>query len=85
MPLVLAIVLGTLPVVITLITIAINIGRRLGTFEQTLAGHAQMLDRHADRMERYESSTITFVGDLQRLVGRVEVLSDRREHSRDKS
>ncbi len=69
--------LGSIAIVVTLIGIAINIGARLGTITQTVAQHANMLAGQSARMDRYEQGLNKNVGDVQRLVGRIEATQDR--------
>lgn len=71
------ITLGNLAIVITLISIAIGIGNRLGTLSQTVLQHATVLTQHANRMDKYEERLIGLVGDMQRMMGRVEATQDR--------
>lgn len=47
--------------------------KRLGNLEMRLETHASTLGDHGKRMGRYEESLFSIVGDLQRVVGRVEV------------
>ncbi len=50
-----------------------RIDKRMAGFEQTLQQHATTLTDHAKRLERYEEVLFKIVGDLQRVIGRVEV------------
>jgi hypothetical protein len=71
------ITLGNIAIVVTLITIAISIGQKIGTLSTTVVQHAAVLDRHAMRMDKYEERLIVIVGDMQRMIGRVEATQDR--------
>ena len=62
--------LANAPVVLTLIGIAIAFGRRLGSTET-------ILRLHADRLDRYEDRLVEVVGDVQRMIGRIEATQDR--------
>jgi hypothetical protein len=46
--------------------------KRLVIFEHLLEMHAKTLGEHAKRMERQDELLIRLVGDVQRLIGRVE-------------
>ena len=46
--------------------------RRVSVFETVLAKHAETLLSHATKMERQDSLLIQLVGDVQRLIGRIE-------------
>ena len=71
------ITLGNLAIVATLIGMAIGIGIRLGAITQLLADHSQRLMDHSTRLDRYEARLVTIVGDVQRLIGRIELTQDR--------
>ena len=71
------ITLGNIAIVVTLITIAIGIGRRFGGMEQLLKGHALTLSDHAKRLDNYEGRLVEVVGQVQRVVGRIEATQDR--------
>lgn len=73
--------LGTLLTILTLLGIALRFGYRLGHFETTLKDHADRLSGHAARLSTYEEQIVNFVGDLQRVIGRMEV-TDRRRSGR---
>ena len=45
-------------------------------FQNTLSEHAKQLILHASRMDRYESRYVEIAQDLQRLIGRMEVLDE---------
>ncbi len=47
--------------------------RRLSLLEQSFLVHAGTLVDHGARLQRYEDGLFKIVGDLQRLIGRVEV------------
>ena len=51
---------------------------RWAVLENILDGHTHVLKQHAERLDRYEAHALTIVADLQRLVGRVEVVAQRR-------
>lgn len=75
--------LGTIVTIITILGVAMTIGQRFGRVETTIESQAKMLTDHAMRLGKYEQQSMRFVADLQRLVGRVEMLMDRRKESRD--
>lgn len=62
---------GTILTILTLIGIAIKIGWRLGHIETTIVDHTT-------RLSLYEQRVVGFIGDLQRLVGRVDAFQERR-------
>lgn len=51
--------------------------KRMDKFEGNIAHHATTLGDHASRMSRYENQITTLVGDMQRIIGRMEILSPR--------
>ena len=71
--------LGTILTICTLVGIAIRFGYRFGKFETTLSEQAKTITDHASRLEVYEGRIVGFVGDLQRLIGRMEFFTDRRD------
>ncbi len=66
------------------------LGEQLATFRLSLDNHAKTLTEHAERMANYEERHLSLAADLQRLIGRSEVLrienertnADRRNRSR---
>ncbi len=52
--------------------------RRVSVFENVLKDHARTLIDHANRMEKQDDLLIKLVGDVQRLVGRMEAETVRR-------
>lgn len=74
------ITLGNLAIVVTLLGIAIRFGSKLGSFETTLKAHSLTLVQHAEKLEKHEDRFMGFVAQLQMLVGRVELLTERRSH-----
>ena len=57
--------------------------RRIAVFESTLKMHAESISHHSGRMEKQDELLITLVGDVQRLVGRLETSSERRREARE--
>lgn len=51
-----------------------TIDKRVGRFEQELLTHASTLKDHSLRMERYEAALFKVVSDLQRTIGRLEMM-----------
>ena len=46
---------------------------------RSLQAHSNQLARHAERLDRHEEHSLQIVADLQRVIGRVEVVqADRR-------
>ena len=48
------------------------VDKRLASMEQHLTEHAGTIGQHGQRLEKYEQALFKLVGDLQRVVGRVE-------------
>lgn len=69
--------LGNIAIVVTLISIAVRIGLKLGTVQQLVAGHTITLESHAARLDRYERTLVEVGGNLQRMIGRIEATQDR--------
>ena len=65
--------LGNVLVVVTLVGTAVQFGMRLGTLETTLRQHADALMDHANRLEQHDSRLLDAVGNIQRMLGRLEV------------
>ena len=49
------------------------IDKRIAVFEEVLKTHTDTLAVHADRMEKQDDLLLRLVGDVQRLIGRIEV------------
>lgn len=68
--------LGNVLQLVTMIGLAIAgyyaISARMAVFESMLAGHADTLKQHAQRLDLYEARIVEVIGDLQRLIGRME-------------
>ena len=47
--------------------------KRLAVFENILDDHANTLIRHSTRMEKHDDIIIKMTGDMQRIIGRLEV------------
>lgn len=73
--------LGNLAIVVTLIGVAISIGRRIGAAETTLHDHAAALTQHSHRLDLYEGRLVDVIGQVQRVIGRVEVTQERLEQT----
>ena len=48
--------------------------KRIDKLDLHLSTHTETLAMHADRMEHHESSLVKIVGDVQRILGRMENL-----------
>ena len=46
--------------------------KRMDKFEGHLSQHTDTLELHSVRMEKYESGLYSIVGDVQRILGRLE-------------
>ena len=57
--------LGSLLTIITLVGIAVRLGWVIGGIQEIITAHTKRLDR-------YETTLLGIVGDVQRLVGRIE-------------
>ena len=51
----------------------------LKIFENTLDGHTKLLTLHSKRMDKYEERAIELVGDIQRLIGIVGKIDQKKE------
>lgn len=56
------ITLGNIATVVTLITLAIGVGRRLGSFEATISSHADRLAGVSARLDKYEQRLFDLAG-----------------------
>ncbi len=72
--------LGSILTIVTLISIAVTLGRRLGNFEGMLRHHADTITEHSVRLSKQEERVIDLVASVQRLIGQTEV--QRYEHRR---
>ncbi|MDO8632196.1 MAG: hypothetical protein Q7R41_17065 [Phycisphaerales bacterium] len=54
--------------------------RRIGKFEDVLLNHAHTLTTHSNRMEKQDDLLFKLVGDVQRLVGSMEMREGRQRH-----
>lgn len=77
MPPILQIILGTIPVIVTLVAIAIRFGTTIGAVNTVVSAHTAMFITHTSRMDRYEQTQLQIVGDLSRMMGRIEATQDR--------
>ena len=72
-------------VIITVIVAYTSFLRRIEVqaegFRQVLQVHSATLTAHADRLDRHEEHTLTMVGDLQRVIGRLETVAERTSRS----
>jgi len=64
--------LGSVLTIVTLVGIAIGLGRRIGGFESLMAEHAKTLDKHAERLDRYEGRIVDIVEKLGTVLGRAD-------------
>lgn len=64
--------LGSLLTIATLVSIAVRIGWMVGGIQVTVRAHT-------GRLDKYEDTLIKVVGEVQRLVGRIEGVQDRLE------
>ena len=56
---------------------------RWAVLEQLIEGHTRTLVDHAIRLDLHEARALRVVEDLQRLIGRVEFVSQKRRASDD--
>ena len=72
---------GTIIQVATMVILAIAayhaIKGQLAIFNNTLSTHAKSLEEHSQKLITVDERIIKIVADLQRLIGRSEVLIDR--------
>lgn len=64
------VVMGTWATVARLYSL---LDRRLAVFETMLSNHATTLFTHSTRMEKHEDLIIKLTGNMQRIIGRLEV------------
>jgi len=69
--------LGSLAIVVSIVSTAVAIGLKLGTLQQLVRGHGSTLTDHAARLNRYEITLVEVGGNLQRMIGRIEATQDR--------
>lgn len=69
--------LGTILTIATLLGIAIRVGWAVGKIQAVVDGVKKTASDHAMRLDRYEEALIKMVGEVQRMVGRVEGVQDR--------
>jgi len=55
-----------------------SVDRRLAVFEVMLSSHAKTLIEHNIRMEKQDDMLLRLMGEIQRLVGRLESTTQRR-------
>ena len=67
--------LGSLLTVVTLLGIAVRFGWMVG-------GIQEVIMEHTKRLNRYEETLMKTVGDVQRIVGRVEGVQDRLDRTK---
>lgn len=60
-----------------------QISVQLAEFKGTLSEHTRAINDHASRFGRYEQEMKDVSGTLQRLIGRLEYVPERRKTARD--
>lgn len=55
---------------------------RLKSLERTLNSHSDILTGHSSRMQEYERGMRDIIGDVQRVIGRLDLISERRRSPR---
>ena len=57
---------------------------KIARFEETLAHHTRSLDAHASRLDKHEEVHAKLVGEVQRILGRIEYMmgGEPRKHPR---
>ena len=73
--------LGNIFIIITLVSMAIGMGIRLGSITAIINQHTADLIKHSLRLDTYEMRLVEIVADVQRLIGRVEATQDRLERA----
>lgn len=68
-------------VVVSITAVYYAIKGRIRELELTLGIHAKDLATHANRMAKYEESMVSVIGNVQRIIGRME-MPERRTHGR---
>ncbi len=64
-------------IIVTIITVAIRIGTKIGAMETTARAQGESIDRHTRRLDLYEERLVQVVGEVQRMIGRLEATQDR--------
>lgn len=54
---------------------------QFSSLKTTLENHGEQLERHADRMEKYEAGMFQIVGQVQRVMGRLDGFNPPRRSS----
>lgn len=75
------ITLGSIGIIVTLISLAMTIGAKLGDVQAVVKNHGADLLRHAARLDRYESQLVENISQVQRLIGRVESTQTRMDNT----
>lgn len=52
-----------------------SLDKRAAIFEQIVTSHSSLLEQHTRRMERTDETLLTVMSELQRLVGRLDMLN----------
>ncbi len=52
-----------------------SLDKRANSFEATISNHAKLLEEHARRMERQDDQHLKLMGDIQRILGRLDGVS----------
>lgn len=72
-------ILGNLMIVVTLISIAVTIGRQIGHIQQVVKTQGDLIAMHSARLDLYESRLLSVIADVGRLIGKIEATQDRIE------
>lgn len=62
---------------------SLTLTRRLTTFEGTVTIHTDALAQHVRWMEKQDNLLLQLVGDVQRLIGRLDAQTERRREPRE--
>ncbi len=75
----LGVILSAAGIILTLITIASRLGAKIGAMQTTAETQGESIDRHTKRLDLYEERLVQVVGEVQRMIGRMESTQDRIE------
>lgn len=73
--------LGSIAIAITIIGAMIRIGQQIGKMQQLVTSQGTLIEGHRKRLDTYEERLVSVVGDVQRIVGRLEATQDRIERA----
>lgn len=70
---------GSIAIIITIVSAAIRIGMQIGAMQTIAKTQGDVIVQHTMRLDKYEERLVLVVGDVQRMIGRLESTQDRLE------